>query len=110
MVNLFFTLDSGTKLLGESGQRQLKSTSKTAKTDLTCAGHGVADVLTKLDGGDEVDGWGGREPERLEVGRKGTRGVLKIESRENQLVDRAACCVDQVQQLSIVSPGGEIFL
>ena len=96
--------------MGESGHRQLKSTSKTAKTDLTCAGHGVADVLTKLDGGDEVDGWGGREPERLEVGRKGTRGVLEIESRENQLVDRAACCVDQVQQLSVVSPSGEIFL
>ena len=80
------------------------------KTCFTCARHRVADVLTKLDGGDEVDGGGGRETERLEVGRKGSRGVLEIESRENQLVDRAACCVDQVQQLSVVSPGGEIFL
>ena len=60
--------------------------------------------MAKLDGGNEVDGGGGREAERLEVGRKGSRGVLEIESGENQLVDRAARRVDQVQQLSVVRP------
>ena len=64
--------------------------------------------MTKLDGGDEVDGGGGGEPEGLEVCREGSRGVFEVESGEDQLVDRAAGRVDQVQQLSVVSPGGEI--
>ena len=66
--------------------------------------------MTKLDGGDEVDGGGGGEAEGLEVGRQGSRGVLEVESGEDQLVDRTARRVDQVQQLSIVCPSGEIFL
>ena len=46
--------------------------------------------MTKLDGGDEVDGGGGREPERLEVCGEGSRGIFKVERREDQLVDWAA--------------------
>ena len=80
------------------------------KTCLTCARHRVADVLTKLDGGDEVDGGGGREAEGLEVGGQGSRGVLEVQSGEDQLVDRAARRVDQVQQLSVVRPDREIFI
>ena len=74
-------------------------------TRVTCARHRITDVLTKLYGGNKVDSWCGREAERLEVGLKGSRGVLQVESRENQLVHGAARRVNQVQQLSIVRPG-----
>ena len=65
--------------------------------------------MAKLDGGDEVDGGGGREAEGLEVGGQGSRGVLEVQSGEDQLVDRAARRVDQVQQLSVVRPDREII-
>ena len=85
-------------------QKSLLNLKNITAQEFTCTGYWVADILTKLDGGNEVDGWSWREPERLEVCGECSRSVLEIESRKDQLVDWAAGCVDQVQQLSVVSP------